>query len=225
MEKIDLKHDSIGTASGVNQPQSLTLYEYAKKCKHPIIEVGSLRGRSTCALARGSQDGHGVTIHAIDPWNMKPSRCLHEQDPIFKGEDTLENRVKYNMDLHRLHLKKAGCSNLVKQYPMTGAAFTFKDPIGMIFVDANKRYESMLDLWTRLWPLIVPGGFFMSHDFKWATAAATTNKEINTGIGQKFAGVKKFFDEMVFKKRGKPIAKTLIVNDMFVITKAHEISA
>lgn len=43
------------------------LYQRAKASQHPIVEIGSYRGKSTCALALGSRDGQGVPVYAIDP--------------------------------------------------------------------------------------------------------------------------------------------------------------
>ena len=56
------------TEGMISFEEATLLYELARRVTRGcIVEVGSYRGRSAVALGRGSLDGHGVPIYAIEP--------------------------------------------------------------------------------------------------------------------------------------------------------------
>jgi hypothetical protein len=57
------------TEGAISQEEAVVLYELARSVERDncIVEVGSFRGRSTVALARGSMAGKGAPVYAIEP--------------------------------------------------------------------------------------------------------------------------------------------------------------
>lgn len=51
---------------------AVALYELATEVPADlaIVEIGSYKGKSTCALAAGGRDGFGARVWAVDPWDL-----------------------------------------------------------------------------------------------------------------------------------------------------------
>lgn len=120
------------------------------QCEGVIVEIGSWKGKSTAALALGAARAHNPTIYAIDPHKILPDEGYFE--------DT-ESEFFAN-------IKQVGVQNRVVSMIMTSeeAACGWQEPIRLLWIDGDHRYEStQLDF--SLWePHLVEGGILAMHD-------------------------------------------------------------
>src|SRR3990172_4806983 len=119
-------------------------------CNGVIVEIGSWKGKSTIALARGAARAHNAKVYAIDPHKPLPEEGY--------SEDT-EAAFMAN-------IKKAGVESRVVPMIMSSeqAAEGWNQPIRLLWIDGDHRYEpTRLDF--TLWePHVVQGGIVAMHD-------------------------------------------------------------
>jgi predicted O-methyltransferase YrrM len=115
-----------------------------------IVEIGSWKGKSTVALARGASRVHDEKIYAIDPHGVLPE------------EGYLQDTSAEFLD----NIKRAGVEARVVPMIMTSeaAAQRWDKPIRLLWIDGDHRYEpAKLDF--TLWePFLVEGGILAMHD-------------------------------------------------------------
>jgi MMP 1-O-methyltransferase len=115
-----------------------------------IVEIGSWKGKSTVALARGSAKKTHEKIYAIDPHSILP-----EQRDF---EDTKSEFLA--------NVARAGVKDHVIPMIMTSqeAAKGWNQPIRLLWIDGDHGYEpAKLDF--TLWePFLVEGGILALHD-------------------------------------------------------------
>ena len=115
-----------------------------------IVEIGSWKGKSTVALARGAARSHGEKIYAIDP------HCVLPEEGYL--EDTKAEFLA--------NIRQAGIESRVVPLIMTSkdAARGWNKPIRLLWIDGDHRYEpTKLDF--SLWePHLVDGGILALHD-------------------------------------------------------------
>lgn len=119
-------------------------------CPGVIVEIGSFKGKSTIALARGAAAAHEAKVYAIDPHRIQPEEgYLDDTETEFLA-----------------NIKTAGIENQVVPMIMTSeaAAKGWDKPVRLLWIDGNHRYEpSKLDF--TLWePYVVDGGIIAMHD-------------------------------------------------------------
>jgi predicted O-methyltransferase YrrM len=119
-------------------------------CAGVIVEIGSWKGKSTIALARGAAKSHHQTIYAIDPHEVQPEEGYLEDTQA----DFLAN------------IKRAQVEKQVAPMIMTSeeASRNWQKPIRLLWIDGDHRYEpAKLDF--KLWePFVVEGGIIAMHD-------------------------------------------------------------
>ncbi len=119
-------------------------------CQGVIVEIGSWKGKSTIALARGASKAHSEKIYAIDPHAIQPEEGYSENTEA----EFLAN------------IKQAGVDGGVVPMIMTSeeAARGWNKPIRLLWIDGDHRYEpASLDF--KLWePFVVEGGIIAMHD-------------------------------------------------------------
>ena len=105
-----------------------------------IVEIGSLKGRSTCAMAYGCK-GTNKHVFAIDTF----TEYLND----FQG-----------------NIEKCGLSAYVTPIPgwSTEVAETWDKPIHFLFFDASQEYDDLLMDFENFFPHVVPGGIVAFHD-------------------------------------------------------------
>lgn len=119
-------------------------------CQGVIVEIGSWKGKSTAALARGASRAHGEKVYAIDPHSVLPEEGYFE--------DTRSEFLA--------NLRAAGVDDRVVPMIMTSeaAARNWQKPVRLLWIDGDHRYDSVkLDF--ALWePHLVEGGILAMHD-------------------------------------------------------------
>lgn len=97
-----------------------------------IVEIGSWRGRTTAALAFGSQRAFKVPVYAIEPHEIL--------DDVYGGSYGAEDRVKFFENMLRANvLDTVRLINLSSQY----LADTWPLPIGLLWIDGDHRYRAV----------------------------------------------------------------------------------
>jgi MMP 1-O-methyltransferase len=119
-------------------------------CDGVIVEIGSWKGKSTIALARGAATTHREKIYAIDPHAVQPEEGYLD-----------DTRAEF-----LANLKQAGVDSQVVPMIMNSekAAHGWSKPIRLLWIDGDHRYEpAQLDF--KLWePFVVEGGIIAMHD-------------------------------------------------------------
>lgn len=139
-----------------------------------IVEIGAYQGKSTVALAEGMPE----TCHlvSIDPWVLGP------QSRPNQGYETTETLLAYreNIKPYQQHVTQIiGWPNKVAQW--------WGGDIDLLFVDATKRYESIVKIWKAFIPFCVYR--VASHDY-------VTDETSD----QYYPGVHRALQEVVFPK-------------------------
>lgn len=133
------------------------LYEHAKKCTLPILEIGSFKGKSTVCLAKGSKDGNNVKVYAVDPHTGSDAE---QKLPEFQGKPTMTYAV-FKENIKKKHVDDVVIP-IVKFSEEAAEGWT--QPLGMVWVDGDHSYE-MASLDFKLWSQhLVPGGIIAFHD-------------------------------------------------------------
>lgn len=118
-----------------------------------IVEIGSYRGKSTVALALGSRDHHGVPVYAIDPQETFTGVMGAQFGPA--------DRVEFLRNILR-----CGVAETVRVVNLTSraAAAGWEQPVGLLWIDGDHRYESVkqdLECWQ---PHLAAGALVALHD-------------------------------------------------------------
>ncbi len=120
------------TLPGVNAKECRLLHKLATTAPSNgvIVEIGSYIGKSTIFLAAGAMAGHGQKVYAIDPHE---NTYEHQQPGV--PSNTLAQFYA--------NLKAAEVEQQVVQITdfSTHVAPTWKEPIAMLFIDGDHRYE------------------------------------------------------------------------------------
>jgi len=113
----------------MNPSELDALYALARDACGPIVEIGSYRGQSTCALALGSKAGNGWPVYAVDP---------HEEHEDING-------AKYGPeDFGGFYeaVLETGVADIVRPIalPWRAAARVLPEA-GLLFIDAEHTYQ------------------------------------------------------------------------------------
>ncbi len=118
------------------------------------MEIGSYRGNSTIALAKGAASGNRAWIYAIDPHveYVGPKGGVYgPRDQAALYQNIVRNRV--------------GELVAVVSLPSKAAAKAWHgQSIGLLWIDGDHRYEGVrsdLDSW---YPHVISGGLIAFHD-------------------------------------------------------------
>lgn len=134
--------------------EAVCLHELASKVKEGcIVEVGSYRGKSTVALATGSQQGHNVPVFAIDPHES----FVGPVGGVFGPQD----RSAFFSNMLR-----TGCTESVRliNLPSQSVVETWSHSIGLLWLDGDHNYDAVARDFFGFAPFVLPGGHIALHD-------------------------------------------------------------
>jgi hypothetical protein len=130
------------------------LFELASKVSEGcIIEVGSYRGRSTVALALGTQGGSQLPVYAIEP---------HETfTGLLGGRFGPWDRVEFFKNMLRTQ-----CAETVRLVNVSSEVISkgWHQPISLLWIDGDHSYEGTrrdFDCWAKF---VIPTGLIAFHD-------------------------------------------------------------
>jgi predicted O-methyltransferase YrrM len=120
------------------------------QCDGVIVEIGSWQGKSTIALAMGAARVHREKIYAIDPHAIQPEEGYPE-----------DTRSAFTANI-----REAGLDSQVIPMIMTSkeAASDWSQPIRLLWIDGDHRYESVKQDFLLWEPFVVDGGIIAMHD-------------------------------------------------------------
>jgi predicted O-methyltransferase YrrM len=155
-----------------------------------IVEIGSARGRSTCAFALACRTNGGGHVHAIDPHSINP---WTEIGTGGQTEEFLRARLR------EYHLEE-WCTVIAKT--SADAAKTWSAPIDLLFIDGDHSFEGVRDDFNMFRPWLAPNALVVFHDTAW-NYHSLSEKELQTGdLREKLAqmGVPAFME--VLRQQG-----------------------
>jgi predicted O-methyltransferase YrrM len=132
--------------------EEIYLAQLAKNCsgKGVIVEIGSYLGRSTVSLGLGSMQGSRTMIFTYDHFMGDPY-----MDVTLQQYELLKNNIL-----------QAGVETIVitSTKPSNVAVKDFKDPIELLFIDADHTFEAVENDYLLWSPKVISGGFVAFHD-------------------------------------------------------------
>ena len=166
------------TEGMVSFDEAMLLYYLARGVKSGcVIEVGSYRGRSSVFLGKGSLDGAGVPVYAIDP---------HRQFVgVLGGVFGPKDRTAF----YRAMLENE-CSEIVSLINLSSEQFahTWREPISLLWIDGDHSYDGV------------------KRDFDcWAPGLQPNAKIAFDDATDPALGPRKLIDELIASKRFKEI--------------------
>ncbi|MFC1613109.1 glycosyltransferase [Patescibacteria group bacterium] len=139
-----------------------------------MAEIGVARGHHSMHLLEALPDLH---LYSIDPWGhfIKEHKCMFQKEQ--NKMDALYNYVSSM-------LKPFKDKSTIIRSTSKRAIKEIKDPLDMIFIDADHSYESIkedLGLW---WDKVKTGGIISGHDYNHSCHPGVT-KAVNEYFGNK----------------------------------------
>jgi predicted O-methyltransferase YrrM len=142
------------------EAETVLLYELARKAdpKGVIVEIGSWKGKSTVCMAKGSEAGSGVKIHAIDPHTGSE-------------EHQVGGKKVWTFDQFKNNIQRMGVENRVVPIVKfsTEAVKDFNLPVSMIFIDGAHDFDSVQKDFEDWYPKVIEGGVIAFHDCSWCS--------------------------------------------------------
>jgi methyltransferase family protein len=125
-----------------------------------IVEIGSFKGRSTCALAYGCR-GTNKHLFAIDTFEGNNSD-FKQGGIIWDGQSFDKNFL----DIFCANIEKNGLTRYVTPIPglSSQVAKTWGKPIHLLFIDGSHQYEDVLADFESFYPHVVSNGIVAFHD-------------------------------------------------------------
>jgi hypothetical protein len=140
----------------MRRSEARCLYELARGTSRDgvIVEIGSYRGLSTIALARGSFQGPRIPIYTIDPHEPTHNPHLGEE---YGPQD--------NIAFFK-NILFSGVTSIVRPINLLSseAVNGWKKPISLLWIDGDHAYESVREDFLSWSKFVVPGGWVAFHD-------------------------------------------------------------
>jgi len=138
----------------LTEPEAQLLYDLARDADGGcIVEIGTLHGKSTVALALGAQAGRKPKVYGIDPFVTFTGSLGRTFTPA-------EKIVLFQ------NLLMAGVVEHVWLLQTTSeqAARGFEEPVALLWVDGDHSYEGVKRDFEAWAPHVIPGGTLAFHD-------------------------------------------------------------
>lgn len=124
-----------------------------------IIEIGSWKGRSTKALAHPD-----AVVWAVDTWQGVPDDPTQHKLYVDTESAWGDFREHLAPEIDRGHVVPMRMDRLKA---LRILADQYGPTFGMIFIDADHRYEAVHADITAALPMLRPGGILCGHDYHW----------------------------------------------------------
>lgn len=121
-----------------------------------IIEIGSYTGVSAMAMAYGAGQGRGAHVTCIDPW---PQPRPGEPDQAHA------ERQRHAEELFKRNMALALWPVTALKAWSTDVAKMWIQPVGMLFIDGDHRYEAVRADYEAWLPHLAPGCWLVMHDY------------------------------------------------------------
>ncbi len=136
------------------------LFRLSKLAPGPIVEIGSLYGKSTCYLAAGSTD----FVYSIDLWET----AKYKTSPRWRRSKGKYRQHKPDVwERYSANIKAIGVDH--KIISIKASSFdvgeTWTIPIGGLFIDGEHTYEACLKDYQNFSPHVISGGWIAIHDY------------------------------------------------------------
>lgn len=130
----------------LSQREGCYLYSLASQLTASgcVVEIGSLKGKSTVFLAKGCQSAGGGRVFAVDP---------HTHDGI-------------NEKAFRENIRRTGVEAIVSPMVMSSieAVQGWNTPIALLWVDGDHKYRGVRGDFFAWFPHVIVGGAIAFHD-------------------------------------------------------------
>jgi predicted O-methyltransferase YrrM len=125
-----------------------------------IVEIGSLRGKSSCFMAAGVRFGGKMAkIHCVDLWTLggPTQQKNHDKQEIFES--------------FKKNIEHFGFRDIIRQHKIGSVEFAKKwggenDGIDFLFIDGGHTYEACLADYEAWREFVKPGGWIAFHDYQ-----------------------------------------------------------
>lgn len=130
------------------------LYNIAKKYNGgKIAEIGSWKGRSSCALLTGNKDGE---VYCIDTWQGSDD-VRDDTNWMAKKEDVFEIFKENTKQFPNLRISRRRGSQAANAFP--------NGYFDIVFIDAGHTYEEVKEDIENWLPKVKKGGVLCGHDY------------------------------------------------------------
>jgi|SRR5215831_408521 len=149
--KVDI---SVALTIGGWMTENELLWLATQACfRQKIVEFGSFHGRSARALADNlSEGGH---LWCVDPWTGS-----------YKHENGMEVPINtYVMPIFVENLKDRINEGKVTPVRQFSYNFSLQNPVDMVFIDGDHRYETVVKDIKKAFELLRPSGLICGHDY------------------------------------------------------------
>lgn len=118
-----------------------TLYDLASVVPpdQAIVEIGSYKGKSTCFLAAGAQNGAGARVWAVDPWD------LHGNVTGRFGFAEATTRQAFGRQIDAAGLRDR--ITAIRGFSVNVARKWSGPPIGLLYIDGDHREAAVRADW------------------------------------------------------------------------------
>lgn len=125
-----------------------------------VVEIGSARGRSTCALALACRHNRHGKVYAIDPHTLNPWTEI--------GTEGITEAFL------RSRLRAYGLYEWCEVMTTTSgeAAKTWSQKVDLLFIDGDHSFDGVRLDFESFRPWLAPGAMVVFHDTAWAHYAA-----------------------------------------------------
>lgn len=165
------KLDDVSGHLGLNEGYQLHKIASLLDSDAVIVEIGALKGKSTCFIAEGI-GSKGCQFFTIDPWDYDPER----EGKVNIFESFLENTRFYADKIKPL---RGFSYDVVKSWPKTRR-------IDFLWIDGDHSYEGVkkdIEDWL---PLVKENGYIAFHDYRDAPGVKKAVDELSESNRVKF---------------------------------------
>ena len=168
-----LADDHVTPQVQLDELQEFVKQRVAKSEGHTfhIVEVGSWKGASAIAMAKVN---HRVRVTCVDTWQGSSSDHTlvraSEEDVYSAFYENLKNSGVFS----QISVRPGKSTDVAKDWD--------GGKVDMIFIDANHTYEAVKEDIAAWWPLLMPDGVMIGHDYR-TTNFPGVDKAVHEAFG------------------------------------------